>query len=240
MPRRFFDNQAFSLNEPATLGPDASRHAATVLRMKPGDELIVFNGRGGEWRARVEAVGKRDVTVLPLEFIAEDRAAALAITVALPLIKGERMDYALQKATEMGAASIRLLECRHSEVRLKGDRLERKLEHWRQVIVSACEQCGLNRLPSLEGPQPLADFVAASDAELKLIAQPGERLLNAATVRPGMMVALITGPEGGFSPEELEAAKNEGFQCFTLGERVLRAETAPVALMGALLALAGT
>ncbi|MDX1802589.1 MAG: 16S rRNA (uracil(1498)-N(3))-methyltransferase [Alcanivorax sp.] len=232
--RRFFDNQPFVAGQPIELGADASHHIGKVLRMAVGDELVVFNGDGGEWAARITAISKKAVQVEPLRFIADDRCAPLAVTVALPMIKGDRMDYAIQKATELGAAHIVVLDTERCEVRLKGERQDKKLAHWRQVITSACEQCGLNRPPTLSGVLPLGDWLASELPALRLVAHPGETSFSPVTLRQHKALALLTGPEGGFSDDELAAAATSGFTAFALGNRVLRAETAPVALLAAL------
>ena len=238
MSRRFFDDQPFAADQPVTLGAGASHHIAKVLRMSSGEPLTLFNGQGGEWSAVVEAVGKKAVVVRPQTFHDTNRTPPRPVVLGLPLIKGERMDYAIQKATEMGAAAIRVLETERTEVRLKAEREDKKVEHWRQVMIAACEQCGLNRLPRLEAVTPLRDFLATAEG-LKLIAHPGEAALSAQDLRASapLPITLLTGPEGGFSTAELDAAGAAGFRPFALGERVLRAETAPVALLGALWAL---
>ena len=233
MSRRFFDDQPFTQDQPVDLGAGASHHIAKVLRMNPGDALTLFNGRGGEWSAVLESVGKKSVTARPLAFHELDRTAPLPVTLGLPLIKGDRMDYALQKATELGVAAIRVLDTERTEVRLRGERAAKKTDHWRQVVISACEQCGLNRPPQVEGPLPFKDFLAEARG-LALIAHPGEAPLTASALREAEAVTLLTGPEGGFSDPELEAARAAGFLPFALGERVLRAETAPVALLASL------
>ncbi|HBS15288.1 MAG TPA: 16S rRNA (uracil(1498)-N(3))-methyltransferase [Alcanivorax sp.] len=233
MSRRFFDPQRFQASRPAELGPHASHHIGKVLRMRPGDPLTLFNGEGGEWSATIEAVDKKAVTVLPDAFLDLDRAAPRPVTLGLPLIKGDRMDFAIQKAVEMGAAAIQVLESERTEVRLKGERESKKLDHWRQVAISACEQCGLNRPPVVDGVMPLKTFIDQAQG-LRLIAHPGERPLDAAAVRDATAITLLTGPEGGFSDDELAAAQEAGFLGFALGERVLRAETAPVALLASL------
>lgn len=233
MSRRFYDPQRFQAGHAAELGPHASHHIGKVLRMRPGDPLTLFNGEGGEWSATLEAVDKKTVTVLPHAFVDIDRAAPRPVTLGLPLIKGDRMDFAIQKAVEMGAAAIRILESERTEVRLKGERENKKLAHWRQVAISACEQCGLNRPPAVDGVLSLKTFVDQAQ-DLKLIAHPGERPLDVAAVRGAPAISLLTGPEGGFSDDELADARQAGFHGFALGERVLRAETAPVALLASL------
>lgn len=236
MSRRFFDDQPFAVNQPVLLSPGPSHHIGKVLRMDAQEPVTLFNGRGGEWSAVVEEVGKKAVVVRPLAFHDIDRVPPRPVALGLPLIKGERMDYAIQKATEMGAAAIQVLATERTEVRLKAEREDKKVEHWRQVMIAACEQCGMNRLPRLEAVTPLRDFLAVAEG-LKLIAHPGEAALPAQSLRAASPITLLTGPEGGFSATELEAASAAGFQPFALGERVLRAETAPVALLGALWAL---
>lgn len=236
MSRRFFDPQVFQAGQPATLGTVASHHIGKVLRMRAGDNLVLFNGDGGEWSAVLQAVDKKSVTVLPERFDPVNRAAPLPVTLGLPLIKGDRMDYAIQKSVEMGVAAIRVLETERTEVRLKGERQGKKLEHWRQVVISACEQCGLNRPPVVDGVMPLRTFVSEAQG-LKLVAHPGERDLESAVIRTAPAIALLTGPEGGFTDDELASTGDAGFARFALGERVLRAETAPVALLSALWAL---
>ncbi|MCG8394726.1 MAG: 16S rRNA (uracil(1498)-N(3))-methyltransferase [Pseudomonadales bacterium] len=239
MARRFFDDQEFQSGLATELGANASHHIGKVLRMVEGDELVVFNGRGGEWHARITAMGKKTVTVEPLAFHADDRSAPIAVTVALPMIKGDRMDYAIQKATELGAARIVVLDTERCEVRLKGDRQEKKLGQWQQIAISACEQCGLNRPPVVEGVMPLKDWLATDLPPLRLIAHPGESPFSPSALEQVDALALLTGPEGGFSDEELQAATDKHFTAFALGNRVLRAETAPVALLAALWAWKG-
>ncbi|KZY39563.1 16S rRNA (uracil(1498)-N(3))-methyltransferase [Alcanivorax sp. HI0083] len=239
MPRRFFDDQDFHSGQAVALGASASHHIGKVLRMAVGEELVVFNGRGGEWLARITAINKKAVTIEPQRFADEDRTAPLAVTVALPMIKGERMDYAIQKATELGARSLVILDTERCEVRLKGERQDKKLGHWQQVAISACEQCGLNRVPQITGVRSLKDWLSGDLPGLRLIAHPGKNPFSPAALKGVAELALLTGPEGGFSDDELRAAEENGFVAFALGNRVLRAETAPVALLAALWAWHG-
>ena len=232
--RRFYDPQPFSAGSLQQLGENASHHISRVLRMGVGDPLILFNGSGGEWLARIETISKDKVSVLPEQFYALNRQPPASVCVALPILKGERMDYALQKATELGAARFQLLLSERSEVRLPAERLSKRMAHWQQVIVSACEQCGLNLLPTLHAPLLLSDWLAADQSPLRLIGHPGARHTAAGQWPAHPEVTLLTGPEGGFSDTEVEAALAAGYQCWTLGERVLRAETAPCALLSAL------
>lgn len=232
--RRFFDPQSFAEGQQTALGDEASHHIARVLRMQVGDRLQVFNGQGGAWHAEITSVSKKTVSVLPYRFDPENRSAVTPVTVALPMIKGERMDYALQKATELGAHQFQLLNTERTDVRLDGERLEKKLRHWQQVVISACEQCGMNLVPAVKAPRPLTDWLPDTVATLKLIAHPGEQPLPSDALGDAGNIILLTGPEGGFAEAEIAAAKANGFVSFALGNRVLRAETAPVALLAAL------
>ncbi|MEY1660738.1 16S rRNA (uracil(1498)-N(3))-methyltransferase [Isoalcanivorax beigongshangi] len=231
--RRFYDPQPFTAGQPATLGADASHHIARVLRMREGDPLVLFNGEGGEWQATLEQVHKSAVVARLEQFNADDRTPPQAVTLALPLIKGEKLDYAVQKATELGVTRIALVQTERAEVRLDGERADKKVRHLRQVAISACEQCGMNRVPELLPPVSLADWLAQCESALKLIAHPGEQPFQPEQVRAVDALALVTGPEGGFTDAELALATDAGFIPCALGERVLRAETAPVALLAA-------
>lgn len=232
--RRFYDSQPFTTNQPAELGPDASHHIGKVLRMRPGDEIVLFNGSGGEWQARIEAINRKTVSVLPVRFDPIDRTPSVPVTCLLPMIKGERMDYAIQKGTELGAARFQLVTTEHTDVRLSGDRLEKKIGHLQRVAISACEQCGMNRVADVLAPVPLDEALASINAELRLVGQPGAPSLPAQRLDRVASIALLTGPEGGLSDNELDLARQAGFSGFSLGERVLRAETAPVAVLGML------
>jgi 16S rRNA (uracil1498-N3)-methyltransferase len=232
--RRFYDDQVFRQHVSSDLAEEASHHISRVLRMQPGSEIIVFNGAGGEWLVRIESIGKRHVRVLPIEFQSVDRTPSCAVHLALPLIKGDRMDYALQKATELGAASFQLLTTERTDVRIDSGRLDKRLPHWQQVVISACEQCGMNRIPVVHAPVNLSQYLQQGNEGLKLIAHPGEQPLSTDTLKISAEIHLLTGPEGGFSPEELSQASGSGFYPFALGQRVLRAETAPAALLAAI------
>lgn len=237
MSRRFYDPQPFQLGQTVALSEGPSHHIGKVLRMRAGDSITVFNGEGGEYAATLTDVGKRTVNIELLSFKKDNRTPSLDVTLALPLIKGERMDYAIQKGTEMGARHFHFLQCERSDVRLNGEREAKKMAHFQQVTISACEQCGMNIVPTLSGVTSLHDFISRNTAELSLIAHPGLTPITADKLQSVTELTLLTGPEGGFSNDELERASQKNFIPFTLGSRVLRAETAPVALLAALWAL---
>ncbi len=215
------------------LPPQATQHVAKVLRMQAGDPLRLFNGQGGEWQARIAELGKKQVSVELLEFRADDRQSPLRTELGQVLSRGERMDYAIQKATEMGVSAITPLLSERCEVKLKGERLDKRLEHWRQIAISACEQCGRNRLPDILPPQSVAEWSATRTTELALVLhhRTAQRLEELA---PPTSVALLIGPEGGLTAEEIATAEANGFRPVALGPRVLRTETAPIAALSLL------
>ena len=236
---RFHEQQPFRKDEPVTLSPEVAHHLVRVLRTRKGEEIVVFNGEGGEWRARVEEADRRQVTITPLAFNPEDRMPALHVTVALPLIKGERMDYALQKATELGVAEFRPLMTERTEVRLDQRRLEKKMLHWKRVIVSACEQCGRNRIPLLHEPATLTKFLQEAQPAGWIACADGGTPADALPSADARTLTILTGPEGGFSAAEHAQAEGAGLRPVRLGQRILRAETAPTVMLAALWALRG-
>jgi len=226
------------------LPADAAAHLLRVLRLREGDACVLFNGDGHDYDARIVAAGKRAGAVEVLGRRPVGNESPLRITLLQGIARGEKMDLILQKATELGVARIVPLQSQRSEVRLDGERLARRVEHWRAVVVSACEQCGRARLPELVAPLPLADIAAATTpGELRLTLDPqGEHALTALADRPAgapTRVAVAIGPEGGWSPRDREILATAGFEGLRLGPRVLRTETAGLAAIAALQALYG-
>ena len=218
------------------LPPGAARHVQ-VLRLQPGDALMLFNGEGGEFEATVLKMGRSDVRVLVGAHHAIEREAARAVHLLAGITANERMDWLVEKATELGVASITPLLAERSVLKLKGERADKKLAHWQAVAVAACEQCGRNRVPTLHPAQTLADWLQAPPQDgqrLLLSLRPGTQPLHAAA--PGHTgLVFLSGPEGGLSGTEEDLALAHGFAPVTLGPRVLRAETAPLAALAALL-----
>lgn len=204
-----------------------SHHLSKVLRMQPGRELSLFNGRGGEFRASIREINKRHVEVSVGDFCADDRQSPLSLELAIGLSRGERMDWVLQKATELGVTRITPLLTERTEVKLGGERLDKKLEHWQQVVISACEQCQRNILPKLHRPMPLNDWLAGVDAQQKFVLHHRDQRSLPADEKVAS-VALLIGPEGGLSDNEIALALQQEFAPLTLGPRVLRTETAPL------------
>lgn len=222
---RFFIDAPLSLGEHEL--PEAQAHyIGRVLRMAVGDAVQLFDGSGSEYLGSLTEVGKKRVSVKLDEQFAGQPDSSLKVHLGQGLSRGERMDWAIQKATELGVDEITPLISERCEVRLKDERAEKRHAHWRQVAISACEQCGRSSVPVIHPPQLLADWLKANDAELKLVLHPvAEPLLSHA--KPASLAFLI-GPEGGLTDTEVEHAKANGFHAARLGPRVLRTETAPV------------
>jgi 16S rRNA (uracil1498-N3)-methyltransferase len=219
---------------------EVSAHVARVLRARPGQMLTLFDGRGGEYDARIVAIDRRGVQVQIELHRAVERESALAVTLLQAMARGERMDFIVQKATELGVAGIVALASQRSVVRLDAEGLARRCEHWRAVAISACEQCGRNRVPGIAAVADLESACAQCDAAgARLLLAPGADLTLTAAAGQASSISLAVGPEGGFSDEELALAQHHGFRCCRLGPRVLRAETAPLAALAAIQAVAG-
>ncbi|AZE51714.1 16S rRNA (uracil(1498)-N(3))-methyltransferase [Pseudomonas chlororaphis] len=222
---RFFIDAPLSLGEHEL--PEAQAHyIGRVLRMAEGDALQLFDGSGNEFRGTLLEVGKKRVVVRLDESFAGQVESPLQIHLGQGLSRGERMDWAIQKATELGVNEITPIFSERCEVRLKDERADKRLAHWRQVAVSACEQCGRSRVPVIHPPLLLADWIKQTQADLKLVLHPvAEPLVSHA--KPATLAFLI-GPEGGLSDAEVDQAQDAGFLPARLGPRVLRTETAPV------------
>ncbi|WP_434772719.1 16S rRNA (uracil(1498)-N(3))-methyltransferase [Pseudomonas entomophila] len=225
---RFFIDAALSLGEHDL--PEAQAHyIGRVLRLAAGAAVQLFDGSGQEFRGQVLEVGKKSVRVTLDQALPGQPESPLHIHLGQGLSRGERMDWAIQKATELGAQEITPIVSERCEVRLKDERADKRMAHWRQVAISACEQCGRSTLPVIHPPMPLAEWIASTDADLKLVLHPVAEPLTTHE-RPARLAFLI-GPEGGLSEAEVEQAKGKGFHAARLGPRVLRTETAPVAAL---------
>ncbi|EJL90918.1 RNA methyltransferase, RsmE family [Polaromonas sp. CF318] len=245
MNARFHADIALVPGTTVQLPPDAARHVQ-VLRLQPGDALSLFNGRGdglpgseGEFEATVARMGRSEVEVTIGAYTPTAREAGRAIHLAVVMPANERMDWLVEKAAELGAASIQPLMSERSVLRLKGERADKKIAHWRGVAVAACEQCGRSRVPLIHDVASLADWLkgtvnaAAEGSRLLLSLREGSLPLAQAVPGSGALT-FLSGPEGGLSPTEEAAAIAAGFSPVTLGPRVLRAETAPLACLSLL------
>jgi 16S rRNA (uracil1498-N3)-methyltransferase len=217
------------------LPPGAARHVQ-VLRLQPGAHITLFNGEGGEFEATIEQMGRSDVRVQVGAHDAVEREARHRVALALGIPANERMDWLVEKATELGAAAIQPLLTERTVLRLSGERASKRVAHWQGIAIAACEQCGRNRVPMIHPVQDLREWLqrlpAASDAaRLMLALRADARSLPEAFDTP---LTVLSGPEGGLAPGEEDAAIHSGFRPVTLGPRVLRAETAPLALLSRL------
>ncbi|CAH0992924.1 Ribosomal RNA small subunit methyltransferase E [Sinobacterium norvegicum] len=215
-----------------TLDASASHHLAKVLRFKAGYHIIVFNGRGQQVDATIVAISKQAVTVQTDIVSQQDNQSPLKTVLAIALSKGDRFDWVLQKATELGVHEIYPLFSERSEVKLSGERLEKKQQAWQKIIISACEQCQRNTLPILHPAQALENWVQQADYEVKLVLH--HRSDQGLAAEQPTEVALLIGPEGGLSEAEIQLAEQHGFAALTLGPRVLRTETAPLTALSIL------
>lgn len=238
MPPRFFVDQALQAGDTFSLPAGPARHVQ-VLRLQPGAALRLFDGRGGEWAATIERIGRSEVTArLGMQHVI-DRELPLPFTLALGMPANERMDTLIEKATELGASTIQPLVCERSVLRLSGDRAAKKVAHWQAVAIAACEQCGRTRVPQIAPVRALPDWLAqlpTSDASRWVLSlAQAKRPTELEPPRAG--VVCLSGPEGGLSPSEEAAARAAGFVPVSLGPRVLRADTAPLALLAHLAVL---
>lgn len=238
---RLFTDSNLGPGAEILLSGDAARYLGRVLRLRPDDEVTVFNGDGGEYEATVVSLAKSSVTLRTGNFIDREAESPLSIHLVQGLARGERMDLVVQKATELGVDRITPLMTEYGVVRLDGQRAAKRTAHWRAVAASACEQSGRNRLPVIDEPIGFREWLGGNSNRdwTRLILRPGAgRSLASASIESGCAVLLI-GPEGGFSEAEYELAELTGFAAIGLGPRILRTETAALAAMSALQVLHG-
>jgi 16S rRNA (uracil1498-N3)-methyltransferase len=239
---RVFIDGALTPGAIVELARDTASHLAKVLRARSGDEIILFNGDGREFAGTIEAVRGSRVSASIGAARSIDRESPLALTLLQCVPRGDRMDFIVQKATELGVGRIVPVLSQRSVVRLDQTQAASKQAHWRAVAVSACEQCGRNRLPTVDAPQPLLNYLGAMNPKetpglLRLVLEPeraaraprGARVVDIHAAGPVTGADIAIGPEGGFAPEELEAFELSAFSRLELGPRVLRTETAAIA-----------
>lgn len=230
---RFFVNLSFSVGDDIQLPETVYHHWVRVLRAKVGEQAILFHGQGGEYLSELISIDKKSAQVRILSFNPNNRALNTRVTLGQVMSKGDRMDYAIQKATELGVHRIQLLTSERCEMRLKYDRDQKKIEHWQNVAISACEQCGLNLVPEILAPMSVQEWVSQTQASLKLVMALSDGQVKFPSPLP-RDIAVLVGAEGGLSAEEISFAHQYGFQSWTIGERVLRTETAPVVALSIL------
>lgn len=235
MTIRLFVDTALAAGLELALPPGPARHAQ-VRRVQPGETLVLFDGRSGEWLAAVLSMGRNEVRVLVGQHVDVDREAPWPVRLAIGMPANDRMDALVEKATELGVAEIQPLVCERSVLRLAGERAERKCAHWQAIAHAACEQSGRARVPTVASvtalPDWLAGLPAAPHAETRLLLSlDGDAQPLRPMPLPTVAVAVLSGPEGGLTPAEEGAARQSGFEATALGPRVLRADTAPLAVL---------
>ncbi|WP_066258817.1 16S rRNA (uracil(1498)-N(3))-methyltransferase [Hydrogenophaga flava] len=217
--------------------PAAAARHVQVLRHQPGDAITLFNGEGGQWSATILRMGRSDVAVQVVAFEDIEREPARRVHLAMGMPANERMDWLVEKAAELGVASLQPLHTAHSVLRLSGDRATKKQGHWQSVAVAACEQCGGNRVPTVAPVADLGAWLRGSESVAPLrcvlsLAEGSRPLSEVLDGQPaGTPVLFLSGPEGGLSAQEDALARTAGFVPVTLGLRILRAETAALAAL---------
>ena len=215
-----------------TIGGTAANHIARVLRLEPGAPLAVFDGRGGEYAARIESLRKDAVVIEVQERSPSSRESSLSLTLAQGVSRGERMDWVVQKATELGVTAIVPVLTERTVVKLDARQSERKLTHWRGIAVAACEQSGRDRIPDIDAPIAVHEFLHGIDPQATrlLLSPTGTQRVNDLKA-PERRIIVLIGPEGGLAETEQRAAVGAGFVAVRMGPRVLRTETAAVAAL---------
>ena len=235
---RFYVDMPLAVGE-VSLPDDAAHHAARVLRLLKGDAIVLFNGEGGEYHGDITHIDKHAVTIRLERFNDADRESPLDVTLVQAITSGERMDYAIQKAVELGVSRIVPVTTERTSIKLKPERASKRLEHWQKVVHSACEQCGRNRIPQVIAVTGLSEYLSAHDGDVMWMLHP----LNAQPVsqqpKPAGGLTIVIGPEGGFSEAELLVAQHHKCTAISLGPRILRMETAGPAVLAVLQSLWG-
>lgn len=228
----------------ATLPTAPATHAFKVLRLQAGDAVTLFNGDGHEYRTRLVVADAREVRAEVLACESPPRESPLRITLVQALARGEKMDWVIQKATELGVARIVPVATERSEVKLDAERAAKRLEHWRAIAIAACEQCGRNTLPRMEAPCALAAWLeheGAADSTHRWMLCPDDASLRLRDLRldPAAALAVAIGPEGGFGGNDFVILRAQGFRELALGPRILRTETAGITVLAALQSMFG-
>lgn len=232
MPR-FFMEAELNVDHTVELTETVFHHWVKVLRAQVGETATLFNGQGGEYEVTLSDVAKKSASVQVTAFNPTNRTPTIHTLLGQVMSKGDRMDYAIQKAVELGVSEIQLLTSERCEMRLKYDRDQKKLDHWQGIAIAACEQCGMNLVPKILAPLSLEKWLVSELPETKLVLAPNKDETNPLNnAKPN--IALLIGPEGGLSEAEIQAANDVGFVNWCIGERVLRTETAPVVALSIL------
>lgn len=235
---RIHTEQVLEPETQVSLRGNKAHYLTRVLRVVPGQSLVLFNGDGHDYAAEIIRPGKSEVQVQVFSRLPSRAESPLKITVVQAISRGERMDLTLQKCTELGVAGFQPLDTERVEVRVRPDKLPRRMEHWQQVVISACEQSGRSVIPTINQPQKLHEWLDHDTDAQRLVLAPGaDTPLSQLAI--GDAVEILIGPEGGFSDTELELVQRSGVQSVSLGPRILRTETAGLAAVSVLQAVFG-
>ncbi|MEJ2692685.1 MAG: 16S rRNA (uracil(1498)-N(3))-methyltransferase [Candidatus Thiodiazotropha sp.] len=236
--QRIYTDQPLEAGGEITLEEDASHHLHHVLRMQAGDSVNLFN-KGREYAATLEQIGKYSATAALLDLVREEAEPKLAIHLLIGISRGERMDFALQKATELGVTRITPLFTKRCVVKLNEKKQASRMAHWNKIIVNACEQSGRCRLPALDTPLEVSEALQTHNSASALLLDHRSDITLHELKRPKSSVTILVGPEGGLSGDERKLATSQGFSGVRLGPRVMRTETAPLAAIAAIQTLWG-
>lgn len=236
---RIFIPETLKTDQTIELSGNAFNHSIRALRLKTGTAITLFNGQGGEFTATISDIQRKSATAVIGTFSAREAEAPLKLIIGQCISRGDKMDYTIQKSTELGASNITPLFSERCGVQLKNERLSKKELHWSGIAISACEQCGRNRIPTIQPGSQLNTWVENVNAELKLVLAPSGQTTLKQLPSPTQSVALLFGPEGGLSEQELQHAQHHGFIGIQLGPRILRTETAALTTLSCIQALWG-
>jgi len=234
---RFYVDAALRAGGSSLLPETAAHHAIHVLRLRAGDAVTLFNGRGGEFSGRIAAIERLRISIDVLQHRAAERESPLRVTLVQAVSAGEKMDSTVRKAIELGVVAIQPVLATRSVARPKGERAESRREHWQKVVIAACEQCGRNRIPEVRPLVALPEYRA--EEGVKILLSPHSELAFSQAGLKGERFIIAAGPEAGFTAEEEAAFAAQGFTPVKIGARVLRTETAALAAVAALNALRG-
>ncbi len=232
---RFYVSDALSVGQAFPLPDTTFRHAIQVLRLNVGEPLILFNGTGGEYLAQLTSVSKRTAAITIESHAATDPESPLQLTLVQAIIKPDKMDFALQKAVELGVSTIQPLTTQRSVIRIGKEKADKKMQHWEGIMQAACEQSGRTRLPQLTAPLELDDWLEQPVDGSRLILAPGDYpRINSLALDLPTPISLLIGPEGGFTDNEVALCLQAGVMPVSLGPRILRAETASITALALL------
>ena len=235
---RFYHSKSININENIVMDDFAAHHALKVMRLKNNDQLILFNGDGSDYTGQVINISKRQVKVSIKSKKNIRSESNLRVILLQALTSSEKMDLIIQKTTELGISEIQPIVCERSIVKIKKEKIEKKLSHWRQVAIAACEQCGRAKIPKIHEPENITKYlerIIESDKDTKIILSP-EASKSLDNIAPNIKqdIKVLIGPEGDFTKKELDLSIQNGFSPIKIGPRILRTETAPISILSIL------